>query len=233
MLGATLNGPRQAPANGGKPRKLVILAHGYGSNGEDLIGLAPYFAKALPDAVFVSPNAPETVPGYAGGYQWFPISRLDPHLTAAGVRSAAPHLDRFIDAELKRYELPASACALVGFSQGTMMSLHVGLRREEQLGAILGYSGMLAAPNDLKAEMRSRPPVALVHGDRDDVIPAAALLMAADALGAAGLPSLWRLSRGIGHSIAEDGLQLGAQFLRAALTGRFAGWAPPTPIPAR
>jgi phospholipase/carboxylesterase len=223
-----LNGPRLAPANGGKPKKLVILAHGYGSNGQDLIGLAPYFAKALPDAAFVAPDAPEPIPGYDGGYQWFPLSRLDPHTTAAGVRAAAPHLDRFIDAELKRHELPASACALVGFSQGTMMSLHVGLRRPEALGAVLGYSGMLAAPEALKAEMRSRPPVALVHGDRDDVIPVSALLMATLTLAEAGLGSLWRISRGAGHTIAPDGMELGAQFLRGALSGRFAGWAPPS-----
>jgi phospholipase/carboxylesterase len=222
-----LDGPRTPPANGRPPTKLVILCHGYGSNGEDLIGLAPYLAKALPDAVFVSPNAPEPVPGYPGGYQWFGLSRLDPHLTAAGVRAAAPSLDKFIDAELARYRLPASACALVGFSQGTMMSLHVGLRRAEALGAVLGYSGMLAAPDALAAEAKTRPPVALVHGDRDDVIPVAALFMAAGGLADAGIPSLWRISRGAGHTIAEDGLALGGAFLRDALAGRFAGWTGP------
>ncbi len=228
MLGG-LNGPRLPPANGGKPKKLVILAHGYGSNGDDLIGLAPYFAKAMPDAIFVAPDAPEPIQGYNGGYQWFPLSRLDPHTTAQGVRASAHHLDKFIDAELKKHELPASACALVGFSQGTMMSLHVGLRRAEPLGALLGYSGMLAAAEALKDEIKSRPPVCLVHGDRDEVIPVAALLMAAGAMADAGLGSLWRISRGAGHTIAPDGMELGAQFLRAALSGRFAGWAAPSP----
>lgn len=222
-----LDGPRTPPANGRPPTKLVILCHGYGSNGEDLIGLAPYFAKALPDAVFVSPNAPERVPGYPGGYQWFGLSRLDPHLTAAGVRAAAPSLDKFIDAELARYRLPASACALVGFSQGTMMSLHVGLRRTEPLGAVLGFSGMLAAPDALAAEAKTCPPVALVHGDRDDVIPVSALFMAVGGLADAGIPSLWRISRGAGHTIAEDGLTLGGDFLRDALSGKLAGWAGP------
>ena len=228
MIGG-LNGPRLPPANGGKPKKLVILAHGYGSNGDDLIGLAPYFAKAMPDAMFVAPDAPEAIPGYNGGYQWFPLSRLDPHTTAAGVRASAHHLDKFINSELKKHELPASACALVGFSQGTMMSLHVGLRRPEPLGALLGYSGMLAAAEALKDEIKSRPPVCLVHGDRDEVIPVAALLMAAGALADAGVGSLWRISRGAGHTIAPDGMELGGQFLRAALSGRFAGWAPPGP----
>jgi len=221
-----LDGPRMPPRSG-KPAKLVILAHGYGSNGEDLIGLAPLFAQLLPDAVFVAPNAPEPVPGYRGGYQWFPLSRIDPQTTATGVRLAAPALDRFIDAELLRYGLPARACALVGFSQGTMMALHVGLRRAEPLAGVLGYSGMLTGPEALKGEIRSRPPVCLVHGDRDDVIPAAAAFMALDGLAGAGAPALWKISRGAGHTIAEDGLTLGGRFLRDAFAGRFSGWQPP------
>jgi phospholipase/carboxylesterase len=221
-----LDGPRMPPKSG-KPAKLVIFAHGYGSNGDDLIGLAPYFAEILPDAVFVAPNAPEQVPGYQGGYQWFPLSRLDPQVTAAGVRSVAPQFDRFIDSELQRYSLPASACALVGFSQGTMMALHVGMRRPEALGAVLAYSGHLAAPDVLPAEVKSRPPVCLVHGDRDDVIPAGALFLAAQALGAAGAGSLWKISRGAGHTIAEDGMVLGGRFLRDAFAGKFRGWAGP------
>jgi len=225
-----LDGPR-VPPRSGKPAKLVVFAHGYGSNGEDLIGLASYFARTLPDAVFISPNAPEPVPGYPGGYQWFPLSRLDPHLTAAGVRAAAPTLDRFIDAELLRYGLPPSACALVGFSQGTMMALHVGLRRAVPLGAVLGYSGMLAGPEALPKEIKSRPPVALVHGDRDDVIPPQALFMAAEGLAGAGVPALWRLCRGAGHTITEDSLTLGGQFLRDAFAGRFGQWEAPVRKP--
>ncbi len=220
---STLDGPRLPPANGGPARRIVILAHGYGSNGQDLIGLAPYLAEALPDAAFVSPNAPEPVPGYPGGHQWFPISRLDPALMAAGVRGAAASLDGFIDAELARQGLPPSACALVGFSQGTMMSLHVGLRRAEPLGAILGLSGMLADAGPAT----SRPPVALVHGSHDEVIPIGALFASLEGLAAAGVPALWRVSYGTGHSVSEDGLALGAAFLRDALAGRFAGWGSP------
>ncbi|MBW3618201.1 MAG: phospholipase [Proteobacteria bacterium] len=220
---STLDGPRLPPANGGPTRRIVILAHGYGSNGQDLIGLAPYLAQALPDAAFVSPNAPEPVPGYPGGHQWFPISRLDPALMAAGVRGAAASLDGFIDAELARHGLPPSACALVGFSQGTMMSLHVGLRRAEPLGAILGLSGMLADAGPAA----SRPPVALVHGSQDEVIPIGALFASLEGLAAAGVPALWRISHGTGHSVSEDGLALGAAFLRDALAGRFAGWGSP------
>lgn len=226
-----LEGPR-VPPRSGKPAKLVILCHGYGSNGEDLIGLAPFFAKDLPDAVFVSPNAPEPVSGYPGGHQWFPLSRLDPVTTAQGVRMAAPVLDRFIDAELTRYGLPASACALVGFSQGTMMSLHVGLRRKEPLGAVLGYSGILAAMDALPKEIASRPPVALIHGDRDEVIPPQALFMSAEGLAAAKVPCLWRLCKGAGHTITEDALALGGGFLKGALSGRYRPWAAPERKPS-
>src|SRR5215475_8847049 len=129
-MAVILDGPRMPPARGGKPDALVVLLHGYGSNGADLIGLAPYWQKALPGVQFVSPNAIEPVPQAPGGYQWFPISNLDPHLMEQGARAAAPSVDRFIDRELERYGLDDTRLALVGFSQGTMMALHVGLRRK-------------------------------------------------------------------------------------------------------
>ena len=222
-----LDGPRVAPAAGGAPRQIVIFAHGYGSNGDDLIGLAALFARTLPHAAFVSPNAPQGVPGYPGGYQWFPISRLDPVLMAQGVRAAAPALDAAIDAELARWSLPATACALVGFSQGTMMSLHVGLRRAEPLGAVIGYSGMLTGADALPQEIRSRPPVFLAHGDHDDVVPVHALAAAREGLAAAGLGCRWLISPGMAHSIGQDGLAVGGAFLKAAFAGGFGGWAGP------
>ena len=225
-----IDGPRLPPARGGAPARLVIFAHGYGSNGADLLGLGQYWRQALPDAQFVSPNAPEPVPGFPGGHQWFPITRMDPAAMAEGVRRAARTLDGFIDGELQRYRLPASACALVGFSQGTMMALHVGLRRAEPLAAIVGYSGALVAPETLPAEVRSRPPVMLAHGDADDMVPIDALFGALGGLAGAGVPALFQISPRMGHSIGEDGLALGAAFLRDAFAGRFAGWAAPEPL---
>ena len=223
MIG--LDGPRMPPAQGGRPARLVIFAHGYGSNGEDLIGLAPYWAPLLPDAAFVSPNAPQPAPGAPGGYQWFPIAaRIDPAAMAKGVAQAAGVLERFIAAELKRYALPPSACALVGFSQGTMMALHVGLGLAEPLAAIVGLSGMYTSAE----APRSRPPVLLVHGDRDEMIPPAALFDSASRLAAAGVPSMWRMCPGAGHTVTEDGLALGGAFLKDAFAGRFAGWTSPT-----
>ena len=208
-----LDGPRMPPARGGKPDSLVILLHGYGSNGADLISLAPYWTKALPGTAFVSPNGIEGVPQAPGGYQWFPISNLDPRAMEQGAKYAAPSIERFIDRELEKYGLPPERLALVGFSQGTMMALHVALRRERSVAAVLGFSGVLVGARTLKEEMRSKPPVLLIHGDHDQTIPAAAMFESAEALAAAGHGAQWHLSPGVPHSIGPDGLDLGGAFL--------------------
>jgi phospholipase/carboxylesterase len=217
-----IDGPRMPPAGGGKPSHLVILLHGYGSNGPDLMGLAPYFAKAAPRAQFVAPNAPDPVPMAPGGYQWFPITQLDPRLMEQGVTRAAPSLDRFIDRELERYGLEESRLALVGFSQGTMMALHVGVRRARACAAIVGFSGALVAPGKLAAEAKAVPPILLVHGDRDDVVPLSATFDAADALAEAGYGAQWHISPNIPHSIGPDGIDIASSFIHAGLEGRFA-----------
>jgi phospholipase/carboxylesterase len=217
MRSLVIDGPRLGPARGGKPDFLVVLLHGYGSNGDDLIGLAPHWAGILPGAQFTSPHAPE--PGHPGGRQWFGLTRMDPHEIARGAREAAGPLDRFLTAEMARHGLGPERTALVGFSQGTMMALHVGLRRPEPLAAILGYSGALTDPAALKAEMASRPPVLLVHGDRDDMVPVAATFEAARVLADAGWGAAFHISPGLGHAIAPDGLEAGGRFLQAAARG--------------
>ncbi|BCW87786.1 Carboxylesterase 2 [Alphaproteobacteria bacterium SO-S41] len=212
----TINGPRVGPSDGGPADSLVVFVHGYGANGEDLIGLAPYYQQALPRAAFVSPNAPEQIPGMYGAYQWFGITRLDPVLLAAGAASAAATLDAFLDAELARLGLDASRLALVGFSQGTMMALQVGLRRAAPPVAIVGYSGALVGAERLPAEIKSRPPVLLIHGDADPMVPIQALDAAVAGLTAAGVTVRSHVARGVGHSIDAQGVQLGAAFLAAA-----------------
>jgi len=212
-----IDGPRQPPARGGKPDALVVLLHGYGSNGADLIALASYWADLIPGALFVAPNAIEPVPQAPGGYQWFPISNLDPQLMEIGVRQAAPSVDRFIDRELEKAGLDESRLALIGFSQGTMMALHVGLRRARPPAAVLGFSGVLVGGPKLKEEMRSKPPVLLIHGDRDPMIPIAAMFQSADALCAADHGAQWHVSYGVPHSIGPDGLELGGVFLATYL----------------
>jgi phospholipase/carboxylesterase len=213
----SLDGPLALPASGGAPRSLVIFLHGYGSNGDDLIGLAPYWRAALPDTLFIAPNAPQACPGAPGGYQWWPLTSLAPEARAAGVRQPAAALNAFIDEQLKRYSLTEDRLALVGFSQGTMAALHVGPRRERPLAGIVGYSGMLADPAALAAEVRTKPPVLLVHGDADAVIPVLALHEAKTALDALGFAISTHVSAGLSHSIDADGLRLGEQFLSELL----------------
>jgi phospholipase/carboxylesterase len=209
---AAIDGPRVAPASGREARSIVILVHGYGSNGEDLIGLAPYWREALPDTAFIAPNAPEPCPDAPGGYQWWPVWNPD---RAAGVRGAAAVLDAFIDAELERHGLSEGRLALVGFSQGTMLALQVAPRRERQLAGVVGYSGMLIDAN--AGDVRTRPPILLVHGDADPMVPVAAFHNAEAALRQLGFELSTHVSRGLGHSIDMDGLRLGAAFLGKVL----------------
>jgi phospholipase/carboxylesterase len=212
-----LSGPSQPPAAGGKPKQLVVLLHGYGSNGDDLIGLAPFFAQALPEAEFLSPNAPFPCEISPMGFQWFGLEDRSPEMKLGGVRMAAEIVDPFLDAELSKRGLEDRDLALIGFSQGTMMSLHVGPRRPNRIGGILGFSGALIAPHLLSAEMKSKPPVFLVHGTADQVVPFSALAQAEKALADAGLAVETESRPGLVHSIDQVGAQKGALFLRRCL----------------
>jgi len=212
-----IDGPRISPASGGDAKSLVVFLHGYGADGNDLIDLGRQFAGNLPDTAFVSPHAPEPCAGAPYGRQWFPLAAMDPRRLYADVEGAAPALDAFLDAELARYNLSDGNLALVGFSQGTMMALHVGLRRRLGIAGIVGYSGLLAGPEHLAGEIGNRPPVLLVHGDQDQVIPAMALNAATRALEAVDIPVESHISRGVQHGIDLDGLGLGAAFLARTL----------------
>jgi phospholipase/carboxylesterase len=214
---AELDGPRLEPRSG-PARALVVFLHGYGADGNDLIEVGRAWQGLLPQAAFVSPHAPEPCGQAPAGRQWFPLTFRDPNERWLGCNKAAPVLETFLAGELKRRNLAASALAQVGFSQGTMMALHVGLRRATAPFAIVGYSGLLAVPPDANpekfaTEIKSRPPVLLVHGDRDDLIPVQALFHAASGLGALGVPVEWHMSQGTGHGIDQEGLRHGGEFL--------------------
>jgi phospholipase/carboxylesterase len=213
-----LSGPSRPPASGGKPRRLVILLHGLGADGNDLIGLAPYWARLLPEAEFLSPDAPFPCDMAPYGYQWFSSQDRSPEAVLGGVRAAAPILDAFIDEALEERGLDSSELALVGFSQGTMMSLFVGLRRVEPVAGIVGFSGRLLAPELLASELRSRPPILLVHGTEDPLVRFSSLEAAETTLKAAGVPVETVTSVGIGHSIDDQGLRRGGQFLKNVLS---------------
>ena len=212
-----LDGPRLPPADGKAPKKLVILLHGYGADGDDLIGLAPHLSRVLATAAFLAPNAPQRCAGSPFGFQWWDIGTFSADERLRGAEAAAPLLNEFIDAELARYNLDESDLALIGFSQGTMMALHVGLRRERAVAGIVGLSGGLVGPAQLADEIRCRPPILLVHGDRDDMLPIEHMFEAAQGLAAVGVTAQWHVSEGTGHAIAADGLQLAVDFLRKQL----------------
>jgi phospholipase/carboxylesterase len=223
-MAASLDGPRLA-ARSGSAQQLVVFLHGYGADGNDLIEIGRAWQQYLPQAAFASPHAPEPCGQAPVGRQWFGLTFRDPNERWRGVTQAAPGLERFLDAELRRHELPPAALALVGFSQGTMMALHVGLRRAVSPAAIVGYSGLLVLPPDnnveaFAAEIKSRPPVLLVHGDQDDLIPPQALFQATQGLSAIGVPVEWHLSAGVGHGIDAEGLRHGGEFLARRFLNR-------------
>jgi phospholipase/carboxylesterase len=210
-----LDGPRWGPKEEGRAEQLVVLCHGVGADGYDLIDLAPGWGFALPHAVFVAPDGPERYDAMPVGRQWFALWDRTPEQRAASAAAAAVLLDAFIDAELARLGLPGGACALVGFSQGAMMALHTGPRRAIPPAAVVAYSGALLAPEALAATP-SRPPVLLVHGESDETVPVAESRRAEAALREAGfaVEALYRPR--LGHGIDDAGLEAGARFLAAA-----------------
>ncbi len=208
-------------ARSGKTRSLVVFLHGYGADGADLLGLADPLAPHLPDTVFVAPDAPEPCAGNPMGRQWFGIPWMDgtPEEEAkAGVARSAEDLNAFLDARLAAEGLGPEALALVGFSQGAMMSLHVAPRRDPAVAAVVAISGRLLAP-ELLGEVKTRPPVMLIHGDRDPVVPFAEMDRAAEALAAAGFDVYGHIMEGTPHGIAPDGLSVTMQFLKEQLPG--------------
>ena len=204
----------------GKTGSVVVLLHGYGADGTDLLGLADPLAPHMPDTVFVAPDAPERCKNNPIGYQWFPIPWLDgssPEAAEASQEVSAGKLDRFLDGVLEAEGVSPRDMVLFGFSQGTMMSLHVAPRRPEPVAGVVGFSGRLLAPERLAADTVSRPPVLLVHGDVDDIVPVASLGEAGDALTRNGFETYAHVMKGTAHGIAPDGLSVALAFMREKL----------------
>ena len=210
---AELQAVRWGPASGRPARQLIVICHGLGATGQDLIDLAPQLGASLPDAAFAAPDAPEVYDGGPPGRQWWAIGDRDPARTANGAAYARAALDNFIDAELVQLGLPPDAYALVGFSQGAMMVLFTGLRRAAAPRTIVAYSGALVAPGRL-AERANSAPVLLVHGLADDVVPAFRSDDAAAALKLAGVPVELVFIPRVGHTIDPAGVQAGAGMLQ-------------------
>lgn len=202
------------PASERAPQQIVILLHGLGSNGKDLISLAPYYAQVLPDAVFVSPDAPFPCDMAPIGYQWFSLRDRAPQRILEGIKQAAPRLDAFIDGQLEHYGLEDKDLALVGFSQGTMMSLYTGPRRKERIAGVLGYSGALIWEDDTDMASLQKPPIMLIHGDADNVVPVQASYQAKELLEKAGFDVETHVTPGLMHGIDEAGIRNGQTFFR-------------------
>lgn len=215
-----LHSERREPVSG-ETRSVVVFLHGYGANGADLLGLADPLGEHLPDTLFVAPDAPESVSGMPNGYQWFPIPWIDgssEEESARGMASAVQDLNAYLDALMVDEDVMPEQVALFGFSQGTMMSLHVAARREDELAGVVAFSGRLLGPENLKEEAVSRPPIMLIHGDQDDVVPPENLPMAAEALQQAGWTDVYaHVMKGTGHGIAPDGLSVALAFMRDKL----------------
>jgi phospholipase/carboxylesterase len=204
----------------GKAKHVVIVLHGYGADGNDLIGLADPLMPHMPRTAFLAPNAPERCVNNPMGYQWFPIPWLDgsdPTAAEEAMDRAVEDLNAYLDTVLAEEGVAAENMILMGFSQGTMMALHVALRRPKDVAGVVGFSGRLLRPEALEDEIVSRPPVVLIHGDQDDVVPVASLPAAANALQAAGLDVYAHVSKGTAHGIAPDGLQVALAFMRDRL----------------
>lgn len=213
----TLKTYTHSPKAGKKPTSIVILLHGLGANGMDLIGLARYWEQILPDTVFVSPDAPFPCDMAPVGYQWFSLQEWTPESILRGVEQAAPILNAYIDKMLEHYSLSDDRLALVGFSQGTMMSLYAGPRRKNRIAGILGYSGALVGAEALDGADIHKVPVHLIHGDADTVIPVSAFHTAKEALKTHGFSVTGGVTHGLGHGIDDDGIEAGAAFLSRIL----------------
>lgn len=215
-----LNSERREPLSG-ETRSVVVFLHGYGANGADLLGLADPLGEHLPDTLFIAPDAPESVPGMPNGYQWFPIPWIDgssEEESARGMAQAVSDLNSFLDALMVDEDVLPEQVVLLGFSQGTMMALHVAARREDEVAGVVAFSGRLLGPETLKDEAVSRPPILLVHGDQDDVVPPQSLANAAEALQEAGWTDVYaHIMKGTAHGIAPDGLSVALAFMRDKL----------------
>ena len=215
-----LTAERRAPVSG-QTRSIVVFLHGYGANGADLLGLADPLGEHLPDTLFVAPDAPETVPGMPFGFQWFPIPWIDgssEEEAARGMAAAVEDLNAFLDALMVDEDVLPEQVVLFGFSQGTMMALHVAPRRDDAVAGVVAFSGRLLSPETLADEVVVRPPVLLVHGDQDDVVPPQSLPQAAEALQQAGWQDVYaHIMKGTAHGIAPDGLSVALAFMRDKL----------------
>jgi phospholipase/carboxylesterase len=213
----TLSGPEAKPLSGGKAKQLIVFLHGVGADGNDLFGLRQPFQQAFPDAHIASPNAPFDCDMAPYGYQWFSLQDRSAPAMLQGVQTVAPIVSQFLDSKLQTLGITNNALAIVGFSQGTMTALHTMLRRDAACGAVLGYSGAMISSRSLNSDIKSRPPVCLVHGDSDMVVPYASMVDAEATLTMNDVPHETHTRPNLGHGIDPKGVEIGQAFLKKHL----------------
>lgn len=217
---ATLSGPMMPPKSGGAPRQLMVILHGYGADGQDLISLGYEWREIWPDMLFVAPNAPDVCEQNPAGYQWFPLRTDRIAGRIEGVANARPVIVNFLIDLWAQTGISPANTVLAGFSQGAMMSLHVGTSLDQKLAAIVAFSGAFVPAEGFEAGKFAKPPVALIHGDQDGVVDPQLSKQAADLLVANGFDASLHFSRGVGHGIAPDGLSFATSFLLASLPAK-------------
>jgi phospholipase/carboxylesterase len=213
METVTLSGPEISPISKNPPKNIIMFLHGYGADGNDLIGLAPIFAEHFKDTHFISPHAPFPCEASPYGRQWFSLRDWSPANLLKGAKDANPSLQLFINSQLSRFNLTPDKLAFVGFSQGTMMSLYAALRREKSCAGVVGFSGALIGEEGIT----SKPPVCLIHGDNDQVVPFGAMALAEGSLKKEGISVQTHRCRGLGHGIDDKGLEIAINFLKSKL----------------
>ncbi len=211
-----LAGPHRPPASGGAPDSLIVMLHGRGANGDDLIGLADFLSPALPNVAFHSPNAPNPLPeGGPASYQWYQRDPTEDRL--GGLHAIEPVVNEFIDGLLEDTGLEASRCVLLGFSQGSIVSIHTAPRRSSQVAGVVAFSGAMITGDTLAKELASRPPFVLIHGTEDQVLPVGGTEAAGRAFEEVGVPVSVHLLPDLAHGIDRRGLDIAADFIRSVL----------------
>lgn len=210
-----LDGPFLSP-HSGKAQQMVILLHGYGSNGDDLINLAEEWVEDLPDTVFLSPHAPEVCEAFSSGYQWFSIRAIDEKAfeRERQIEKVTPVLNAYIDEQLRKWDIPDKNLVVGGFSQGAMMALYTMPRRKTACAGVIGYSGMAIDAAGLKAPGIVKMPVLAIHGDADEIVPPKYLESIRTGFSDAGFNVETIMRPDLGHGIDRFGMMRGVQFIK-------------------
>ena len=205
------------PLSKNKPKQIIVLCHGYGGDGRDISSLAVHWQRFLPDAIFLCPNAPEVCNVNPQGYQWFDLTTEEEEVILEKSLIAEEKLNTFLDQALNNFQLETSNLALVGFSQGSMMSIQVGLKKKEEINCLIGYSGKIINKKNLSDNINSKPKIFLMHGTNDTIVPPTHLLEAKEYLNKCGIKIKTKLFKNCDHKIPVEGSSLGLGFLKKNL----------------